>query len=162
MIASIITALYLMGILTAATAANFLYVSGALLIAAEIALGLFGLVAFNGLLALFFGYVIQTGNNHIFGIPLDWGLLFGIAFVEVAVIAASVAIIMTNQKRKISTGVESMIGHKAAILEWKGSKGQVLLQGEHWAARSDKDLALSPGDEVTVASVKGLTVTITA
>ncbi len=160
MIASIITALYLSGVITAASAANFLYISGVMLIVAEIALGVFGMVAFNGFLAIFVGYMIQTGDNLFLGIPLDWGLVFGIAFVEFALLAVSVGIILHHRRIKLTTGAESMVGHKAAVIAWRGKKGTVLIQGEIWAAQSDDEMELSKDEEVTVREVQGLTVKI--
>ena len=88
MIASIILALYLLGVITAKNAYIFLYATGVMLIIGEFFVGSFGIIAFNGLIALFVASAIQTDEIMLFGLPVDWSLLFGIAFVEAAVIAA--------------------------------------------------------------------------
>lgn len=160
MIASIITALYLLGIMTAANASNFLFISGVMLIIAEIALATFWIVGFNGLLALYVGYVIRTGDQSIFGFPIDWGVLFGIAFIELAVIAGSIIVILKFRRQKITTGVESMIGHQAKVVSWNGMKGQVTVQGELWQAQSAQPMDLNAGDEVIINMVDGLIVKI--
>lgn len=161
MIASIITALYLFGIVSASSASNFLIVSGIMLIAAEVALSTFWIIGFNGLLAVYVGYVLRTGSPLIFGVPFDWGLLFGLAFIEFIMLAGSIFIYLRFRRIKISTGTESMIGHKAVIVSWKDTSGQVHIQGETWKASSDKSLQLSKGENVTVSAIDGLTLKIT-
>lgn len=156
MIASIITALYLLGYMTAANAANFLFITGALLIVAEIALGTFWLVGFNGVLALLIGYAIQTGDTSLFGVQVGWGALFGIAFVEFVLLAASTAVILRYRRHKVSTGTESMIGQRATITEWNGNKGQVSINGELWKAKSDSIMDIGNGEEVTITAIEGL------
>lgn len=160
MIASIITALYLLGYMTAANASNFLFVSGVMLIVAEIALATFWIVGFNGLLALYVGYAIRTGDQTLFGLPMDWSVVFGIAFIELIVIVASVVIIIRHRRHKVTTGVESMIGHKAKVVSWDGTKGQVSVQGELWQAKSDQPMNLNAGENVTISAVEGLVVTV--
>jgi membrane-bound serine protease (ClpP class) len=156
MIASIITALFLLGYMSATTASNFLFVSGALLIIGEIALGTFWLVAFNGVLALYVGYAIRTGDQNFLGIPIDWGTVFGMAFVELLLLAASVILVVRNARRKVTTGVESMVGQKATITEWNGKAGKVSIQGELWKATSDAPMDIAAGEAVTIAAVDGL------
>lgn len=160
MIASLITALYLLGLVSAQKAYVFLYLCGAMLIICEVAFTVMGILAFNGVLALYVGYVIQTQQNTIFGLPVDWSLLFGLAFIEAALLIACFFIVLRTHKMKVSTGTEAMIGHKAEIVEWHGTKGAVRIQGENWKAWSEKELKLSRGDEVSIASVDGLKVKI--
>ena len=162
MIASLITALYLLGAMSAAHAATFLYICGALLILGELAFTLFGILAFNGLLALMVGYTIQTGNNVIFGLNVDWSLLFGIAFIEMFIIALSVFIVLKYHGRKSVIGGVDMEGETAEIVEWDGKKGLVRIQGEIWKAESQQALDLSANDKVMVSAVDKLTLTITA
>lgn len=155
MIASIILALYLLGVVPAESATTFLYVTGGLLIAAEFLL-VGGIFAFNGILALLVGYTIASGTHALFGISLGWGLFFGIAFVEFAILVAAVFLVMRYRSHKVSTGLESMIGQKAVVIEWKGQSGRVRIQGEIWKAESEKEMDLKKDEKVTVASVDDL------
>ncbi len=159
MIASIILGLYLFGIVGAENAATFLFITGALLIASELFLTS-GIFFFNGALALLAGYGIRSGTNEIFGIDIDWGLFFGISFVELSIVVAAVFLIIRYRSHKVSTGPESMVGQKAAIVEWKGQKGRVLIQGETWKAESDKDMDLKKDEKVTVDAIDDLTLRI--
>jgi len=160
MIASIITALFLLGTMSAITASNFLFISGVLLIAGEIALGTFWLVGFNGFLALVVGYAIRTGDTTLFGVPVGWGVVFGIAFIEFVLLAASTYVILKSRKHKVTTGTESMIGQHADVTEWSGTKGQVRIHGELWQAQSDQALDIAAGEKVTVGAVNGLVLKI--
>lgn len=162
MIASIITALFLLGTLSATTASNFLFISGVLLIIGEVAFGTFWMVGFNGLLALFVGYAIRTGDHSLFGLPVGWGVVFGIALVELTLIVVSTILIIRHRRLKITTGVESMIGHKAVVAEWSGTKGQVRIQGELWQAVSEQPMDLVAHEKVTVSAVDGLVLKIKA
>ncbi|MCF8496396.1 MAG: hypothetical protein K9G62_07000 [Alphaproteobacteria bacterium] len=161
MIASLITALYLLGLIAASKASMFLYVCGVMLIAAEIAVTLSGVLAFNGILALAVGYTIQSGQTFFFGLPVDWTLLFGIGVLEVFVVAVSVWIVLRDQGRIPTTGTEAMRGEIAAVVEWKGKSGIVLVQGEHWKAFTDIPADFSRGDGVKIEAVKGLKLKIT-
>ncbi len=156
MIASIITALFLLGWLSATTASNFLFICGVLLLAGEIALGTFWLVGFNGVLAILVGFAIRTGDTSLLGVPLGWGVLFGTAFIEVVLLISSVLVILKSRRQKITTGTESMVGQRAQIIEWNGTKGQVSIQGELWQAQSAQPLDIAAGEQVTVIAVEGL------
>ncbi len=159
MIASIILGLYLFGIVSAENASTFLFVTGALLIVSEFFLTA-GILAFNGLIALVVGYSIRSGTNELFGIDIDWGLFFGIAFVELTIVIAAVFLIIRYRRQKVSTGPESMIGQKAMIVEWDGEQGRVLIQGETWKAESGKALELEKDENVTVEGVNNLVLKI--
>ncbi|MCB1591706.1 MAG: hypothetical protein KDI90_04560 [Alphaproteobacteria bacterium] len=153
---TIILALYFTGLISQETAITFLYVIGLSLLIAEIGVVSFGLLAFNGLVALFAAYSIQTGTVLLFGLPVDWNIVFGIGFVEFALIVGTIAIHAHLRNLKTDTGKEGMIGAKATVLDWSGKNGQVRLEGEIWKASSSHRLDLSPNDEVTIEAVEKL------
>jgi membrane-bound serine protease (ClpP class) len=161
MIITLITALYLMQAVSAKSAYTFLYISGVLLIAGEIAFTTYGLVGAQGALALFVGYIIHTGAATMFGIPFDWGLVFGLAFVEFLAGIIAVTIALRYRKIRSTTGKETLPGQKAKVLKWSGNSGTVLIEGENWRAMSETPLELQPDQEVTVLDVEGLTLKIT-
>lgn len=160
MIASIILSLYLLGYIAAKNAAAFLFISGVLMIGCEFAFGGFGILTFNALLAIYVGYMLQTGHTDIMGVPIDWSLIYGIAFVEMAVIVLTVWIVLHYRKKPVTTGAESMIGGVATVVEWKGKAGIVTIQGERWKAQSEKTLELDPPTTVTVTAIDGLVLKI--
>ncbi len=162
MIASIITAFYLFGFIDLNSAITSLYVAGILLIIAELGVVSFGLIAFNGLIALYAGYALHTGNDLLFGMSVGWPVLFGIAFVEFSIVASVIAVHIWLHKIKKTTGTEGMIGEKATILSWDGHKGKARIDGEIWSATSEKEMDLKADDLVTIKSVNKLNLTITA
>ena len=162
MIASLIVALHLLGFVSVETAPTLLYFVGFLLFGAEIAIVSLGLLSINALMAIYAGYAIQIGQDLFFGMPIGWPMFFGIAFVEVVIIFVVVSVHLRLRKVKISTGIESMIGEKAKIIEWDGQAGSVSFEGEIWKAKSEKALELNPNEEVTVEAVNKIDLTISA
>ena len=161
MIASLIIALHLMGVITIESATTSLYVAGALLIIAEIGIVSFGLLFMNGVLAIYAGYALHVGKDLIFGIPVGWSVLFGIAFIEISVIAIVVIVHMRLRNMRQITGTQSMIGEKATIIAWDGTRGSVRYEGEIWNAQSSIEFDLNPDDTVKISAVKKLDLTIT-
>lgn len=164
MIASVILLLHLIGLIPLEAAVNFLYLTGALLIIAEIFVTSFGVLFLNALMALFIAYSLQTGDNGVFGIPVDWPFLFGVAFIEVGVIVVTTIIYIRHKKIRPSTGTEGMIGAKATVIRWDGAKGSVRVHGEEWKAElSDKKAEpLQADDTVSVDKVDGLVLSVSA
>ncbi len=161
MTASIILALHLMGLIAANQAAAFLLIMGVLLIATEIVFPS-GIIAFNGAMSLYVAYSLRYGQGEIFGYPFSWEVVFGIALVEFIILSVLIAMIVHYRRKASISGKEGMIGHKADVVEWFGSKGRVRLQGEIWKAASDHTLDLKADDTVVVESIDNLTLKIKA
>jgi membrane-bound serine protease (ClpP class) len=155
MITSIILACYLLGLIGAKNAAVFLFVSGLMMIASEFMFPS-GIIAFSGLLGLYVAYSLEYGQSLVFGVPLGWGIFFGIAAAEALIAGAFILLILRHRRIKASTGTESMIGHAAEIIDWTGHQGRVRIQGEIWKAASDTDLDLQPQNTVTVEEINNL------
>jgi membrane-bound serine protease (ClpP class) len=163
MIISLITALYLMGIIAPDSAFAFLYVYGFLLLIAEFFVGSFGMLAITGVIAVLVGRAIQTATDLIIpGLSIDWSVLFGITFVEFALLALAAFIYLKHRGARITAGTETMVGAKASVISWDGTHGLVLIEGEQWKAQSAHVLTLTKDQTVTVQSVNGLTLHITA
>ncbi len=161
MLASFIVLLYLAGYIKISGAITSLYVAGALLIIAELGIVSFGMIAFNGLIALYAAYTLQTGSDILFGLSIGWPVLFGIALVESFIIASILAIHIRLRKTKNASGIESMIGDSAIVIEWQGKKGNVRYDGEIWKARSENDLTLDANEKVIIQKVNKLELIIT-
>jgi membrane-bound ClpP family serine protease len=163
MIATLITALYLSGTLTAPYAANILFIAGALLIIAEIGVASMGFLGLNGALTLLLGYMIKSGEMTFMGVTLDWGLFFGIAFIEFIILLTVVYFTLRQRSLKLTTGTESLIGGQAELIEWHGHSGIARVQGESWKVRlapGSPEAMPKTGDKVTIKAVDGLTLLI--
>lgn len=162
MIASFITALYLMGFITVESATTSLYIAGILLLVAEIGIVSFGMLAFNGIIALYAAFALQRGSDLIFGMPVGWGALFGIACVEIIILATIIFVYMWLRRQKTTTGTEAMIGAQATVIDWDGTKGNVRFEGELWQAQSNAEMDISANETVTIEAVNKMNLTITA
>jgi membrane-bound serine protease (ClpP class) len=65
-----------------------------------------------------------------------------------------------GQRRKLSAGVEDMIGKDAVVQTTLDPKGTVLAEGELWTAIAE-DSKIEPREEVTITKVEGLKLWVT-
>jgi len=82
--------------------------------------------------------------------PIIVAIVFGVAFSIFVIFA-----IVQGQKRKLTAGVEDMVGKIAVAQTSLNPKGTVRAEGEIWAAISEGD-DIEPGEEVVITQVKGL------
>lgn len=82
--------------------------------------------------------------------PIIVVIVFAVAFVVFVIFA-----IIQGQRRKLSAGIEDMIGKIAVAQTSLNPKGMVRAEGEIWAAISEGD-DIKPGEEVVITQVKGL------
>ncbi len=162
MIASLIIALHLLGVISVQSAISSLYIAGALLIVAELGIISFGLIAFNGVIAIYAAYALQVGSDLIFGVPVGIPTLFGIAFIEFFVIGLVVFVHLWLRKQKAITGKQAMLGAEVTIIEWKDTNGFVNFEGEIWKAKSKDKMELNKDEKVTIESINKLELIITA
>lgn len=159
MLASLITALFLFGLISTAHAVTLLYLLGGALIIVELSsLTTFGVMAFNGVLALLAGYMINTNTDILFGLQVGWPFLFSIACAEFLMLVGIVWLFLRQKNKPVTTGAEAMIGKTATIIEWKGKTGRVHIDGEEWRAKSEK--GFKKDDEVTVKAIKNVTLIV--
>jgi membrane-bound serine protease (ClpP class) len=87
--------------------------------------------------------------------PIIIAIVFAVAFIIFVIYA-----IVKGQKRKLSAGVEDMIGKKAVAQTTLDPKGTVLAEGELWTAIAEGS-KIEPGEEVTITKIEGLTLWVT-
>jgi len=87
--------------------------------------------------------------------PIIIAIVFAVAFIIFVIYA-----IVNGQKRKLSAGVEDMIGKEAVAQTTLDPKGTVLAEGELWTAIAE-DSKIEPGEEVTITKVEGLKLWVT-
>jgi membrane-bound serine protease (ClpP class) len=87
--------------------------------------------------------------------PIIIAIVFAIAFIIFVIYA-----IVQGQKRKLSAGVEDMIGKEAVAQTTLDPKGTVMAEGELWTAIAE-DSKIEPGEEVTITKVEGLKLWVT-
>jgi membrane-bound ClpP family serine protease len=87
--------------------------------------------------------------------PIIIIIVFAAAFVIFVIYA-----IVKGQRRKISAGVEDMIGKEGVAQTPLNPKGKVLAEGELWTAITE-DSTIQPGEEVIITKIEGLKLWVT-
>ncbi len=87
--------------------------------------------------------------------PIIISIVLAIAFIVFVIYA-----IVKGQKRKLSTGVEEMVGKEAVVRTSLSPKGTVLAEGELWTAIAEGS-TIEAGEEVIITKVEGLKLRVT-
>ena len=87
--------------------------------------------------------------------PIIIAIVFAVAFIIFVIYA-----IVKGQRRKLSAGIEDMIGKEAVVQTALNPRGTVLAEGELWTAIAE-DSKIEPGEEVTITKVQGLKLWVT-
>jgi len=86
---------------------------------------------------------------------MDAWLIVVIAICVAALIAFVVQRVVRAHQKQVSAGREELVGRTAEVETDLNPKGIVLIEGERWAAISEKG-RVKPGEEVIVTKVDGL------
>ena len=87
--------------------------------------------------------------------PIIVAIVFAVAFIVFVVYA-----IVKGQRRRLSVGVEEMIGKEAVVRTALNPKGTVLAEGELWTAIAEGS-TIEPGEEVIITRTEGLKLWVT-
>ena len=87
--------------------------------------------------------------------PIVISIVLAVAFIIFVIYA-----IVKGQRRKLSAGIEDMIGKEAVVRTALNPKGTVLAEGELWTAIA-KGSKIEPGEEVIITKVEGLKLWVT-
>ena len=87
--------------------------------------------------------------------PIVISIVLAVAFIIFVIYA-----VVKGQRRKLSTGVEEMIGKEAEVRTALNPKGTVLAEGELWTAIAEGS-KIEPGEEVIITKVEGLKLWVT-
>ncbi len=86
---------------------------------------------------------------------MDAWLIVVIVICGAALLAFVVQRVVLAHRRQVSAGREELVGKTAEVETVLDPKGIVLIEGERWAAISEKG-RVKPGEEVIVTKVDGL------
>jgi len=87
--------------------------------------------------------------------PIITAIVLAVAFVAFVIYA-----IVKGQKRRLSAGIEQMIGKEAVVRTDLDPKGTVLAEGEIWTAIAEGS-TIESGEEVIITRVEGLKLRVT-
>lgn len=89
------------------------------------------------------------------------GPIIAIIILAIALIVVVIYAIVKGQRRKLSAGVEEMVGKEAIVRTALKPTGTVLAQGELWTAIAE-GCTIEVGEEVTITRVEGLKLRVRA
>ena len=152
---SLLIALFAFQILSVNYAGLALLVVGVGMIVAEFFFPTFGSLGLGGLVAFVVGSLILFDTDTP-GMNIGLPVIAAIATVGGLVIAAMGWVASRSLRRPVVTGVQTMVGATAEVLEAFTGKGRIRYGGEIWNAASAS--ALCAGQLVRITRVDGLTV----
>jgi membrane-bound serine protease (ClpP class) len=158
---SLILAFYSLAVLEASWAGIFFIILAFVLFVAEVFTTTFGILTLGGIASLVMGSIILFGGGpELFQLQINWWVVAIVAIVITALFVFVVGAVIRSQRRRPITGKEGLVG-KTALAQTKiDPTGMVLVEGEHWTAKTDGD-RIEPGEEAVVTRVDGLKIWVT-
>lgn len=150
---SLLLGLYGLSALPVSYVGIMLLVLGIALMVAEAFSPSFGIMGLGGVAAFVFGATFLF-DGEAPGYEVSIGLITGLAFASLVLMLAIVRLALKSRRLRVATGDEALVGEVGAVLEWHEGKGRVFAAGERWLA--DGPPGLQPGQQVRVAAVRGL------
>jgi membrane-bound serine protease (ClpP class) len=155
---SLILFLFAAGSLSPNWAGLALMVLAFALLVLDLKLPTHGILTLGAVASLIFGALLFFNSGGPYGGPQVNPLVVYAMGALVGLIGFTlVTFIVRAQRRRVTTGVEGMIGAKAVALTPLLPEGRVDYEGENWAAVLDEPAtSLDPGSEVRIVGVEGL------
>jgi membrane-bound serine protease (ClpP class) len=151
----LVLGLYAMAVLPVTVAGLLLIFLSVLLFILELAITSYGLLTIAGVVSLFFGSVLLFHFEYgLSSLPLST-ILPTVAVVCGAIIFA-LYLVTRAQLQPRTTGKEAMKGLTGRVTRWDRGRGQIMVRGELWRARTEAAVGLSQGDHVRVVDIEGL------
>ena len=129
------------------------------LLIAEMFITSFGLLTVAGLVSFLLGLRMLFDNDENSGVGVSiWviALIIGLTLLIVLLIGR---LIIKDFKRKPASGITSLSGEIAEVIEWKNNVGRVKVFDETWNAISNS--SFEAGDNVKIVSSKGMKLIVT-
>lgn len=152
---SLLVALFAFQILSVNYAGLALVAIGVGMIVAEFFFPTFGSLGLGGLIAFVVGSLILF-DTDIPGMNIGLPVIAALATVGGLVVAAMAWVASRSLRRPVVTGVQTMVGANAEVLDTFTGKGKIRYGGEIWNALSSS--AVLAGQIVKITRVDGLTV----
>ncbi|HEX6110999.1 MAG TPA: nodulation protein NfeD [Geminicoccaceae bacterium] len=156
---SLLLALYAFQVLPVNYAGLALIALGIGMMVGEMFMPSFGALGFGGVVAFVVGSIMLM-NTDAPGFGISWQLVGGVALAASASLLLLMAVLARSHRGAVITGQEEMVGSGAKVVEWQDGAGRVRAHGEIWRARGPADL--TPGQEVKVIAIDGLTLEVQA
>ncbi len=151
----LVLGLYAMAVLPVTVAGLLLIFLSILLFVLELAVTSYGLLTIAGVVSLFFGSILLFNFEYGLG-SLPLGTILPTVAVVCACIIFALYLVTRAQLKPRTTGAEAMKGLTGRVTRWEQDRGQIMVRGELWRARSASGAALAPDTTVRVVDIQGL------
>jgi len=150
---SLLLGLYALGTLEARFSGLLLLLLGLALMAAEVFVVSHGLLLGGGLLSFILGSILLFNESSFHG-QLNLVLVAVTSLILASFLTFLLGAAIKAQRRKVTTGRESLIGARGVALTELRPEGIILVEGERWKAESLDEV--DPGERVVVTGIEGL------
>ena len=154
---AIILALYAFHTMPVNYAGLALIVVGIILFILEIKITSYGVLSIGGILALFFGSIMLFQSDSSFdAVKVSLEVVIPAVLCTAAFFIFAIGAGIRAQQRRVSTGLDSMIGERGVAVTELSPLGQVKIQGEFWNAAAYAG-TIAKDAPIVVTRVDGLT-----
>jgi membrane-bound serine protease (ClpP class) len=154
---SLLLGLYALNVLPVNFAGVGLILLGMLLIVAEAFVPSFGALGLGGGISFVIGAMMLV-DSDVPEFTVSLPLVIGTTAVLGGLMILVLTVAIRAHRRPPAAGEEAAAGRSGRVLEWQGTVGAVLYQGERWHAEGPA--GLSPGQDVVITGRDGLTVNV--
>ena len=148
----LVLAFFSMQLLPTNIAGVLLIVISVILFMLEIQTPSYGILTVGGIAAFLLGsFIMFRSPEGIMRISI--GLIIAMAGSTTLFFAYAVSAVFRARRKKVTTGMEGMIGLKGVVLRRIATRGTVIVRGEIWSARSSEEL--DRDEEVEVIGYEG-------
>lgn len=153
----LLVGLYALAALPVNYAGIALILLGIALMTAEAFAPSFGVLGIGGLVAFVLGTTIVI-DSDLPQFQIGWPVIAGVAAFSVGMTVLIARLAVTSHRRKVTSGREGLTGMVGTVIDWRGDRGHVFINGERWRATGVD--SVQAGDAVRVAVVQGLTLEV--
>ena len=153
----LLVGLYALAALPVNYAGIALILLGIALITAEAFAPSFGVLGIGGLVAFVLGTTIVI-DSDVPQFQIGWPVVAGVATFTIGMTALIARLAVRSHRLKVTSGREALAGMVGTVLDWKGQRRHVFINGERWRATGVD--SISAGDAVRVVAVHGLTLEV--
>ena len=130
---------------------------GVAMLAVEAFTPSFGIVGTGGVIAFVIGSIILM-DTDLPGYKVSYPIIAAFTAVSVGVVAFGLGAALKMRRARVATGVESMVGARARVMEDFTASGRVHAFGEVWNARGEGEF--HEGEDVEISAVDGVIVQV--
>ncbi|MEH2628328.1 membrane-bound serine protease (ClpP class) [Bradyrhizobium sp. AZCC 1719] len=150
---ALLVGLYALNLLPISYAGAGLLLLGIALMIAEAFLPSFGVLGIGGVISFAVGSLFLF-RGDVPGFHLSWAVVATATIASAGFLVIALAAVWRAHRRDVVTGEAALLRSAGQVLWWADGKGEVLVGGERWAAKSESEF--TRGDRVRVLERQNL------